>query len=75
MDYLYKIFNLTGNSSLDLMIMLLNYQKIELFLIYLLIYNFFIYLIPYTFIIKYEQILLKIFSSKIVFFYIKSVRL
>ena len=75
MDYLYKIFNLTGNSSLDLMIMLLNFQKIQLFLIYLLIYNFFIYLIPDTFIFKFEQILLKILPLKIVYLYIKSVRL
>ena len=74
-DYLNELFHLTGNNSLDLMIMLLTYQKIALFSISLLIYNFFIFLIPDTYILKYEKFLLKIFPLKIVSLYINSVRL
>ncbi len=76
MDYLNlnDLFNLTGNFSFDLLLMLIIYQNIELFFICLLIYNLIIFLLPDFLISKYELFLLKILHAKLVSFYIRSIR-
>ena len=62
------MFTVTGNDALDLLYIIQYFQKIEIYLIILLSYNLFLISINES---KLENILLKIFPTKLVKLYIK----
>jgi hypothetical protein len=70
--YISEIYNLTGNSFLDLLILIQVFQKLQLLFIFLICYNSILLLINES---KLEIFLLRIFPIKIVNIYMKSLRL
>ena len=73
-EVLEQIFKLTGNNGLDLLNMIQYFQKLQFFIIILISYNL---IFLYLNVNKVEQILLKFkfIPKKIVYFYIKSLKL
>ena len=69
-EVLAQVFNLTGNYALDLLTLIQVFQKLQLMFIVLIIYNLLLYLINVD---NLEKLLLKIFPSKLVNYYLKSV--
>lgn len=67
-----SLYNLTGNSALDLLNIIQVFQKIQLLLIPLIAYNLVLYFISEE---KMESLLLKILPVKLVNIYMKSFRL
>ena len=67
-----EMFNLTGNNGLDLLNMIQLFQKLQLIFIIIIIYNFFLLNINEE---KLENFLLNIFPTKIIKFYIKSLKI
>ena len=63
------MFNLTGNNGLDLLNIILHFQKLQIFFTMLICYNLLLLLINEE---RVENFLIKIFPTKIVKLYIKS---
>ena len=68
-EKLETMFNLTGNSGLDLLNIILYFQKLQIFFTMLICYNLLLLLINEE---RVENFLIKIFPTKIVKLYIKS---
>ena len=71
-EKLETLFNLTGNNGLDLLNIILFFQKLQLFVTMLICYNLLLLLINEE---RVENFLIKIFPTKIVKLYIKSLRI
>ena len=64
-----ELFTITGNDAIDLLHVIQYFQKLEISLIIIFSYNLFLFSINES---KLEYILLKVFPTKLVKFYIKS---
>lgn len=66
-----EMFNLTGNNALDLLNIIQFFHKLQIIFIIIIVYNFILLNINED---KLENFLLKIFPTKIIKFYIKSLK-
>lgn len=75
-DSLSQLFGLSGNSGLDLLIMINWFHKLEIIFIIILFYSLIIYLVPESYISWIETKIVNIFSNKsyLIELYFKSLR-
>lgn len=69
---LHEFYNLTDNNGLNLLLMIQQFQRLQLIFLFVVFYNL---LITKLNLDKLEDFLLKIFPGKLVHFYVKSLRL